>query len=270
MKKLVSINIPTYNSEKTLKKTLESVRKQIYKNIEIILIDSYSKDRTVEIAKKFNCRIIMCEEGLLGARALGVEKSKGEFILMLDSDQILEKTSIERAVKLMGKYDMLWLYERTYKPSSILEKLYDADRILVQKYWKNFINPIGGVILPRFYKKNVLKKAFKNIPKKIFPLCVAHDHAIIYYEANKLSKKIGKLDKAVWHQEPSSFINLFKKTYRYGVTTKKLVKNNNYVNIIKSKNKMREFKTKDFWLSIQSNILRILRGIPYKLGYWFG
>lgn len=268
--KLVAVTIPTYNSERTIRKTLESVKAQTYKNIEIILIDSYSKDKTCEIAKKFGVKIYQYKGALLGARALGVKKCKGNFVLLLDSDQILEKTAIERGVKLLNKYDMLWLEEKTYNPKSILERLYDADRILVQKYAQDFINPIGGVILPRFYKKEILLKAFNNIPKKILPFCIAHDHAIIYFEASKISKKIGKLNNAVWHIEPSSFIKLFKKTYRYGKTTKELVRNKAYLNIIKSKNKMRKIKFQDLNLSIKSNILRILRGIPYKLGYWFG
>ena len=270
MKELISVTIPTYNSEKTLKKTLESVKAQTYENVEIIIIDSNSKDKTLEIAKEFNVKVIQYEGTLLGARGVGAEKAKGKYVLLLDSDQILEKTAIERGVKLLKEFDMLWLYERSWKPKRLLERLYDADRELVQKYAEDFINPIGGVILPRFYKKNLLIEAFKKIPKRILPLCVAHDHAIIYYEAYKISKKIGKLDNAVWHMEPWSWSNLFKKTYRYGVTTKKLVENNTYPEIIKSKDKMRKSKRKDLKLSIKSNILRALRGIPYKLGYWFG
>ncbi|MFH7873662.1 MAG: glycosyltransferase, partial [Candidatus Aenigmatarchaeota archaeon] len=49
-KPLVSIIIPTYNSEKTLAKCLESIKNQSYKNIEIIVVDRFSKDKTAEIA----------------------------------------------------------------------------------------------------------------------------------------------------------------------------------------------------------------------------
>ncbi|MGY4884125.1 MAG: glycosyltransferase family 2 protein, partial [Nanobdellota archaeon] len=74
-KELVSVTIPTYNSEGTLKQCLEKVKEQTYKNIEIIIIDSYSKDKTLEIAKEFNAKIIMCKGKLLEARILGTEKS---------------------------------------------------------------------------------------------------------------------------------------------------------------------------------------------------
>jgi glycosyltransferase involved in cell wall biosynthesis len=270
MGELVTVTIPTYNSEKTLRTTLESVKAQTYKNIEVTIVDSYSKDGTCEIAKEFGVRILSYDGTLLGARGLGVQWAQGKYVLLLDSDQVLEKTAIERAVAKMKEFDMLWLYERSYQPHRLLEYLYDADRQLVQKYSEDFIEPIGGVILPRFYKKDILVQAFKHIPKAILPLCVAHDHAIIYYEARKQSDKVGKLDNAVWHMEPWSWTNLMKKTYRYGITTRKLIENNAYPEIIKSKNRMRKMEKGDLKLSIESNILRVARGVPYKLGYWFG
>lgn len=269
-KLLVSINIPTYNSEKTIQKTLESVKNQTYKKIETIVIDSYSKDKTLEIVKNFNCKIIKYKGKLLGARYEGIKRSKGKFVLLLDSDQILEKTAIERAIKLFSYFDMLWLEEFTYKPKSVLEKLFDADRKLIQKYSKDYIGAVGGVILPRFYKRDILIKAMKRIPKDLLPICAAHDHAIIYYESSKFSKRIGKLSFAVWHIEPSNLVSLWKKTYRWGRTTRDLIKRGVYVNLIKSKMKLRRFYLNDLSLSIKSLVLRTLRGVPYLLGYKFG
>ena len=270
MKETVSITIPTYNSEKTLRKTLQSVKAQTYAYIELILVDSNSTDKTLQIAKDFGAKVYQYEGTLLGARELGAKKAKGKYVLLVDSDHILEKTTVERGVKLLEKFDMLWLYERSWKPKKLLEILYDADRKLVQKYAKDFINPIGGVILPRFYKKNILLKAFTNMPKKILPLCVAHDHAIIYLEAYKLSKNVGKLDNAIWHMEPWGWSNLFKKTYRYGVTTRKLVENKVYPELLQSKIRGRKIKFEDLGLSIKSNILRFIRAIPYLYGYYTG
>ncbi len=270
MKELVSITIPTYNSEKTLRRTLQSIRAQTYPNIELILIDSNSTDNTLKIAEDFGAKVYQYEGTLLGARGVGARKAKGKYILLVDSDQILDKTAVERGLELLNKFDMLWLYERSWKPKRLLEVLYDADRELVQKYSKDFINPVGGVILPRFYKKDLLIKAFENIPKRILPLCVAHDHAIIYLEAYKLSKKVGKLDHAIWHMEPWSWSNLFKKTYRYGVTTRKLVENKVYPELLQSKNRGRKIKFEDLGLSLKSNVLRLIRAIPYLYGYYTG
>lgn len=57
MNPLVSINIATYNSEKTLTKCLDSIKCQTYKNIEIIIMDSYSKDNTLAISRAFGAKI---------------------------------------------------------------------------------------------------------------------------------------------------------------------------------------------------------------------
>jgi glycosyltransferase involved in cell wall biosynthesis len=272
---LVSVNIPTYNNIKTLKKTLESVKKQSYKNIEIIIIDSNSNDGTLDLIKKFKgIKVYQYQGTLLGARGVGVEKSKGKYIFLVDSDHVLEPNTIEKAVQKMKEFDMLWIYERSYKPKRLLERLYDADRVLTQNYASDYIEPIGGTILPRFYKRKALVEAFKNIPPKILPLCVAHDHAIIYYEAKRISPKVGNIgdyrNPAIWHQEPWSWKNLFKKTYRYGITTRKLVENKVYPELLSSKNKGRGLKSKDLGLSIKSNILRAIRAIPYLYGYWTG
>ena len=57
-KPLVTIIIPTFNSEKTLQLCLESIRKQTYKNIDVIVVDNYSTDSTVSVAKKYGAKVI--------------------------------------------------------------------------------------------------------------------------------------------------------------------------------------------------------------------
>jgi glycosyltransferase involved in cell wall biosynthesis len=276
---LVSITIPTYNNKRTLKKTLESINAQTYDNIEIIIVDSNSTDGTLEIIKELKdikIKLYQYEGTLLGARGLGVEKAKGKYIVLVDSDHILKKDTIEKAVKKIkkDKLDMLWLYERSYQPKKLLEILYDADRRLTQNYAKDYLEPVGGTILPRFYKRELISDAFKKIPKKILPLCVAHDHAIIYLECRKLGGKVGSIgsenDAAIFHQEPWSFDNLFKKTYRYGITTRKLVENNVYPELLKSKNKPRKLAISSLGLYIKSNVLRAIRAGPYLYGYYTG
>ncbi len=269
---LVSVNIPTYNNERTIGKTLESIKAQTYKNIEVTVIDSYSKDKTIEIVKGFKGINVLFYKGkLLGARALGVKKSRGKYIALIDSDQILEPTAIERAVNIMKKgYDILALYERSWKPKTFLEKLFDADREFTQKYWRDFIEPKTGVILPRFFKREILRGVFKRIPKQILPVCGAHDHAIIYIEAYKISKKVGMVPNAVFHIEPGEWGQLFKKTYRWGYTTKDLEKDLFYRDLIKTKKRLRKFKFSSPGLFMKSNLLRIIRAIPYGAGYYFG
>ena len=77
-----------------------SVTLQPYANIEALVIDSYSTDRTRDIAASYQTRVILCEGKLLAARYLGCKDAKGSYIVFVDTDQILEPTAIERAVAL--------------------------------------------------------------------------------------------------------------------------------------------------------------------------
>lgn len=266
---LVSIVIPTYNSEKTLAKCLESIKNQTHKNIETIVVDSYSKDDTIKIAKSFNVKVMQTSWKLLGSRYLGFKESAGHVILLLDSDQILEKTTVERALKLLNDgYDMLCLEEHVFKPEGWLSKLFEADRRLVHKFANVHLNPLEGTLLARVYKREILDIAFRKIPETLFPVVVAHDHAIIYYEAYKISKKVGIVPNAVWHIEPNNLRTLIMKNYRYGKSTYELLRTGYYEELLKRKVRFRKCASKDWKLGLQSQLLLVLKGIGYHMGYF--
>lgn len=85
----VSFCIPTFNSSRTLERCLQSIVKQEYPNIEIIIVDNGSSDDTVKIAKNYTDKIYF-DDGLLGSvRQTSLEKSKGKIIALFDSDIII-------------------------------------------------------------------------------------------------------------------------------------------------------------------------------------
>lgn len=218
MKPLVSISIPTHNSAKTLGICLDAIRKQTYKNIEINIIDDESADGTDKIAQKFKVDKVVNFKGLLlEARYKGIQVSQGKYIMILDSDQILASDAIEKAVLLMKHYDMLAFEENVWKKDTFLEKLFDLDRKVINKIGN--LSPFTGVIMPRFFKARLVKQAYANIPKKIFPKTGGPDHALLYYEAWKISKKIGTLPNSVKHMEPSELLPFLGKFYRWGYTS---------------------------------------------------
>jgi len=96
---LISIIIPTKNSQTTLKKCLESVMRQTYKNIEIVVVDNYSKDKTKEIALQYTRLFFQKGKERSAQRNYGIQKSKGNYLLFLDSDMILSQTVIEEGIK---------------------------------------------------------------------------------------------------------------------------------------------------------------------------
>ena len=99
MNPLVSILIPTYNSEKWIKLTIESVLAQSWKNKEIIIVDDGSTDKTYNIAKQYESKILKVitqeNSGACVARNNAFSISQGDFIQWLDSDDLLDPYKIE-------------------------------------------------------------------------------------------------------------------------------------------------------------------------------
>ena len=93
---LVSIIMATLNAEKYLKNALESIKKQSYKNYEVLIVDGGSSDDTIEIASSFaKVRIINQKgKGLFDAWNEGITSSSGEYIALLDSDDFWEKDAL--------------------------------------------------------------------------------------------------------------------------------------------------------------------------------
>lgn len=104
---LTSVIIPAYNAEKFIGATLESVLLQTYENIEVIVVDDGSKDRTVEIVECFvarDNRVILIQQansGVAAARNCAIQKSKGEYIAPIDADDIWFPKKLERQVRCM-------------------------------------------------------------------------------------------------------------------------------------------------------------------------
>ena len=97
-KPLVSVVVPTFNSERFLEECLMSVRAQTYPNVEVIVVDNYSTDRTREIAEKYGARVILCRAIRSEARNVGAGLAKGEFILSVDSDMELTPNVVSECV----------------------------------------------------------------------------------------------------------------------------------------------------------------------------
>lgn len=107
---LVSVVIPNYNGEKYLERCLNSIISQQYKNIEIIVVDDGSNDKSVEIVKKISNqhnKLILIEKDHCGpnlARKAGVSASKGKYIMFVDSDDYIKANTISKLVELFKRY----------------------------------------------------------------------------------------------------------------------------------------------------------------------
>jgi|SRR3989339_1325871 len=277
-KPLVTVSIPTRNSARTLTKTLNSVCDQTYSNLEVNIIDAGSVDKTIEIcqmfvrARKIKLEVIVCTKGsLLTAREKGTKVARGKYLLILDSDQILDKQTIEKGVTFFekGTYDMLALEEHSYRTDNFIEKMFEMDRRLIEKV--KDLDPYTGVILPRFYRTNLLRRAFNQIPKKMLDTLGGPDHAVIYFEAWSLSTKVGILPKAVFHIEPNSLLGIWKKFFRWGYTGVS-ARYGKYRQLMERKERFRTgmFTNGMMLESFASLYLLLMKGLPYKIGYFYG
>lgn len=95
----VSIIIPTLNEEKFLNRCLKNIVNQTYQNIEIIIVDRGSQDKTTEIAKKYTPYIYQSLTERAGQVNLGVKKSKGKYCYRVDGDFVLEPEVVEQCVE---------------------------------------------------------------------------------------------------------------------------------------------------------------------------
>lgn len=107
---LISVILPVYNVEKYLKKCMNSVLSQTYSNLEIILVDDGSTDSCPALCEEFarDERVIVYHKangGLSDARNYGIERAKGEYITLIDSDDYVDTDYIEYLFALLTKYE---------------------------------------------------------------------------------------------------------------------------------------------------------------------
>ena len=147
--------------------------------------------------------------------------------------------------------------------------MFEADRRIIHKEASIQLDPVYGTLLARFYKKSLLDRAFEAIPKPLLPSVVAHDHAIIYYEAWKLSNRVGILFNAVYHNEPSNILELWRKNFRYGRYTRALMANGHYNDLIRRKTSTRKTSTRKMTNDkLLSSLLLLLKSPAYLVGLY--
>lgn len=109
---LVSVVMPVYNSERFLRQAIDSVLNQTYQNIELIAVDDCSTDNSLQLLTEYqkkDGRVCVIKQernsGVAHARNRGIQLAKGEFIALLDSDDVWEETKLNRQVSLQAGED---------------------------------------------------------------------------------------------------------------------------------------------------------------------
>lgn len=169
---LISVCIPTYNSSKFISECIDSVVKQSYKNIEIIISDNCSSDNTIEIIEKKNIKnlkILRNNENIGMAKNFNLvcNEASGEYIKLLPSDDTIEPKSIETSLKFFKNNPDISLVASSKKiinissktiikkMSSFNEGVHEGSRV-IWKILNSGRNPIGEPTVALFKKEEFI------------------------------------------------------------------------------------------------------------------
>lgn len=165
----VSIIVPFYNVERYIEKCLETLVNQTLEDIEIILVNDGSKDKSIEIVNKFlekyPEKLVYFEKengGLSDARNYAIPYAKGEYIAFLDSDDYVEKDMYEKMYQLakeensdMVECDFYWEYPEKIKIDT--GAIYNGKKEMLEK--------VRVVAWNKLIKREILEKAKIEFPK---------------------------------------------------------------------------------------------------------
>jgi glycosyltransferase involved in cell wall biosynthesis len=217
--RLVSVIIPTLNEEESLPTTLSALDSQTYDKLEVLVVDSGSNDRTQTIAREHDAKVVLYPGRPMGARWKGFEESDGAFILFLDGDQVLYPDSIERAVRAMSGQDMLVLEETSYRPRGYLQRSLCRQKKSTHAA-ADLKRGVGPNLYPRFYRREVLQKAYQGLDEATMARVYAHDDGLLFRRAYDVSKRSVILPKGVMHIEERNWYQLMRHSLKTGMSAR--------------------------------------------------
>lgn len=220
-KALVSAIITTKNSADTMEELLKSLKKQTYKNIEIIVVDNNSKDKTVDISKKYTKLVFNKGPERSAQRNYGVKKSKGKYLLILDSDMILTKKVVKECV------DKIENKKVKIGEVVIPEKSFGIGFWAKAKAFERKINEGQNYFeAARFFTKKIFNE-FKGYDTK---LTGPEDWELPQRIAKKY--KMERIRSYILHNEGHpTLYKLAKRKYYYGLSVDKYLKKQN-INVV--------------------------------------
>ncbi len=203
---LVSIIIPSLNSGKFIKQCLESIGKQTYQHIEVIVVDNNSKDNTRDIAKRYTKKVFVHGPERSAQINFAAEKAQGKYLYRVDSDFVLEPDVVKQCVEKCEKekIDGIAIHNTSAEGLGFW-----AD---VRKYERNSYIDDNLIVGVRFFTK----KAWEQIGGFDEKLYGPEDYDF-HNRFVKKGLKWGRIKAIERHLgEPQSLSDIWKKHYFYG------------------------------------------------------
>lgn len=212
---LITVVIPVYNTQKYLKKCVDSFVNQTYKNIEIILVDDGSTDKSPQMCDEYaksDSRIIVIHKkngGLSDARNVGINNAKGSMILFYDSDDYVDIDYIEYLYDLKKKYNtqisVCGFYTVSPNGTKRDNKVKDEECLLSKKeFFKRMLNEEGITVSAT--EKLYDLELFIDVRYPIGKLC--EDNGTTYKLIDKVEGEIayGSEAKSYYNLHPGSIM----------------------------------------------------------------
>lgn len=202
MNELITIIINVYNGEKFIKKCLDSVINQTYKNLEILIINDGSTDKTLKICKTYKDKRIKIittkNQGLSLSRNTGIDNAKGEYLYFIDVDDFIELDTIEYLYNLCKKYkaDMSTCKCMDIYDYEIVKKDYE-EKIEVNAgiyFLKKILLSIDRSVTT--WNKLMKKELFNNIR---YENRITNDVAVTYKQTLKIDKYVFSNQMKYYH-----------------------------------------------------------------------
>lgn len=167
---LVSVIMPVYNTEKYVQSAIDSVLAQTFEDFELLIIDDAGTDASIALCRAYTdarIRIVsQANRGLAGARNTGIREARGQFIALLDSDDLWETEKLERHVQHLWTSPQVGI---SYAASSMIDDDGNFLRITQRPKLKNVTardvflrNPVGNGSAPVIRKAVFDDIAFVN------------------------------------------------------------------------------------------------------------
>lgn len=212
---MISVIVPVYNVEKYIRRCIDSICNQTYRNLEIILVDDGSTDLSGEICDEYEkkdsrIRVIhQSNQGLSGARNTGLDNANGDYIAFVDSDDYIHYRMFEVLIRNINKTEadvsvasMQYVSENGI-PSGILPEekmqIYEGDSIL-SRMWQDNVRTV--VVWNKLYKRFI----FNNLR---FQMGRYHEDTFIIHRILVQCKRIvySSLELYYYVQHTGSIMN---------------------------------------------------------------
>lgn len=263
----ITIAVPVYGVEKYIERCARSLFKQTYQDIEYLFIDDCTPDRSIEVLRavmeeypnrKPYVNIIRHDKnrGLAAARNTGVDNAKGEFILWVDSDDYIDKVTVEECMKKQVEcdYDMILFDVVKHLPKRIVEKRnseFSDNMDLTRKLIDGSVGHgvCGALIRLSLYKDN-------NIGT-IEGVNMAEDYMVtpkLAYSA----KKVAQIHQCFYHYDltnPNSYSNSFSRKR----CEDQIIVFENLIDYFKNDASLSELLRREFLISLNNHAKHAMR-----------